>query len=213
MKKYFSILAIFFSITLSFCQAKKRIYYNENLEEITKSNYYEQINHQKNLDLQFENDTQKTFFLITRKNYGQLNDNDFNNLKKSLSSDKELNNDLIVIVYYPGKDGCNGSKITSQWNIFHNDYLRKLNSISNNSHFWIYKDDENLKYYHPDQVKWEKDKNQLVENLFFTLHYPCFSGVVIDRSGKYISYFGEFGKNEIWELSKELKNNKVDTEK
>lgn len=209
MKKYYSILILISIVNFSFSQVQKKVFYNENLEEISESNFYKQLNFQKNLDLHFENDTLKTSLLITRKNYGQLNDSIFNNLKKSLSSDKELSNDLIVIVYYPGKDRCNGTEKRSTWNIFDNDYLKKLNKIGSYSHFWIYKDDENLQYYHPKQVKWENDKNQLVENLFFKLHYPCSSAVIIDKNGKYISYYGEFGKSTIWELSKELINTKI----
>lgn len=209
MKKYYSLLVLLSIINLSFSQVQKKIFYDENLEEISESNFYKQKNVQKNLGLQFENDTLKTSLLVIRKNYGQLNDSVYKNLKKSLSSDKELNSELIVIAYYPGKDRCNGTKERSTWNIFDNDYLKKLNKISSYNHFWIYKDDENLKNYHPKQVKWENDKNQLVENLFFKLHYPCFSTVIIDKNGKYISYFGEFGKSTIWELSKELIGAKI----
>ena len=209
MKKYYSVLVLISIVNLSFSQIQKKVFYNENLEEISESNFYKKKNVQKNLALYFENDTLKTSLLIYRKNYGLLNDSVYKILKKSLSFDKELINDLIVIVYYPGKDGCNGTKSTSAWNIFDNDYLKKLNKIGSNNHFWIYKDDENLKYYHPKQVKWENDKNQVVENLFFKFHYPCFSAVIIDKTGKYISYFGEFGKDTIWELSKELMNTKI----
>lgn len=32
------------------------------------------------------------------------------------------------------------------------------------------------------------------------------SAVVIDKNGKYISYFGELGKSTIWEITTELVN-------
>jgi hypothetical protein len=208
MKKYLSITLLLFIINLSFSQEKKKIFYNDNFEEVTESNFYKQKNYERNLDLYFENDTLITSLLIKRKNYGQLNDSIFKKFQKNLLPNKELIYEIIVIIYYPGKDNCNRVDRSSRWNIFDNDYLKKLNKITKFNHFWIYKDDENLKYYHPRQVKWEKDNNQFIEKTFFELHYPCFSAVVIDKSGKYISYFGEFGKSTIWELTTELINKK-----
>ncbi|MEJ7694665.1 hypothetical protein, partial [Daejeonella sp.] len=121
-----------------------------------------------------------------------------------LFNDKSTSNELIVLIYYPGKDPCNGLERNSTWNIFDGEYQRKLKKISTYDHFWVYKNDENLKYYHPRRVNWQSDKNQLVEKLFFRYHYPCFSFVVLNKKGKYLSYFGEFGKNTVWELSKEF---------
>ncbi len=208
MKKYFSIILLLFIINLSFSQTKKKIFYNENFEEVTESNFYKQKNLERNLDLYFENDTLISSLLIKRKNYGQLNENIFKKLQINLLPDKEITNEITVIIYYPGKDNCNQKERNSTWNIFDNDYLKKLNKITKYNHFWIYKDDEDLKYYYPNQVKWVKDNNQFIEKTFFEFHYPCFSAVVIDKNGKYISYFGEFGKSTIWELATDLINNK-----
>ena len=210
MKNYFSIVLLLFIINLSFSQAKKKIFYNTNFKEITESNFYTQKNLETNLDLYFENDTLITSVLVKRKNYGKLNDSILKKLQKNLSADKELTNEITVIIYYPGKDNCNGMERNSTWNIFDNDYIITLNKITNYNHFWIYKDDENLKYYHPKQVKWEKDTNQFIEKTFFEFHYPCFSTVVIDKNGNYISYFGEFGKSTIWDITKELINKRKD---
>lgn len=204
MKKYFLSLLLIFSVNLTFSQVKKKIFYDENREEITKESFYKQKDYAENLDLYFENDTIITSLLVKRKNNGKLNDSVFKDLKKNLSLDPKIINEIIVIVYYPGKDNCNGMERNSTWNIFDNDYLKKLSKISKYKHFWIYKNEENLNYYHPKQVKWEKDINQFTEKTFFEYHYPCFSAVIIDENGKYISYFGEFGKSTIWELSTEL---------
>jgi hypothetical protein len=42
---------------------------------------------------------------------------------------------------------------------------------------------------------------KIVENLFFEHHYPCSSFAVISKNGDYISYFGEIGKEYIWEAT------------
>lgn len=142
-----------------------------------------------------------------RTNYGQLNELDFANLKRNLST-KEITANLIVIIYYPGKDSCNGMERVSTWNIFHTDYKSQLNRIADNEQFWVYKNNENLKYYHPEEVKWQADQNQFVEKMFFTKPYPCASFVAITQTGKFISYFGEFGKQHVWKVSEELLNTK-----
>src|SRR5690554_7472784 len=36
---------------------------------------------------------------------------------------------------------------------------------------------------------------------FFEYHYPCHSFVVISKDGNYISYFGEFMKEYVWEAT------------
>ena len=41
--------------------------------------------------------------------------------------------------------------------------------------------------------------------MFFKYHFPCFSCVVIDSKGNFIANYGEFGKQTVWEISKELK--------
>jgi hypothetical protein len=123
-----------------------------------------------------------------------------------LLSQNEIDDELIVIIYYPGKDRCNGMERYSTWNIFDRDYLKKLNKISDVSHHWIYKDDENLKYYYQKKIGWKKDSNQLIEKMFFKYHYPCFSCVVINSKGNFIANYGEFGKQTVWEISEELKN-------
>lgn len=40
--------------------------------------------------------------------------------------------------------------------------------------------------------------------MFFKYHYPCSSFVVINSNGNYIAYYGEFGKQIVWKIAKEL---------
>lgn len=209
MKNCFSIYLIALFFNLSFSQDKKTIFYDENNKVVSKFEYQRRANHFSNLSLNFENDTLIGSILIKRKIYGKLNDSIFTTLKKMFSLENELTKELIVIIYYPGKDRCNNAREKmSPWNIFDNDYLRKLNKIASNNHLWIYKNDEDLEYFYPKKVKWQADKDQFVEDLFFNNHYPCFSSVVLDKQGNYISYLGEFGKQVIWEIALELKDKK-----
>lgn len=94
----------------------------------------------------------------------------------------------------------------STWNVFDHDFIPQLNSIARIKPFWVYKNDENLKYFHPKEVKWRLDEEQLIEKTFFIKPYPCFSFVAIDKTGRYISIFGEFGKQQVWKVCEELLN-------
>lgn len=179
-------------------------YFDENLNKINESEFTtlkNDTNYQYN---KFELKDQVATILYKRKTAGKLSLDEFNVLKQSLKSKGNLNNKLTVIIFYPGLDDCNRKKQNSTWNVFNDDYLKILGNISDFNHFWIYKNDENLKYYYPKKNNWQFDTDQVIEKIFFKMHYPCFSFVVIDEYGNYISNFGEFGKQTVWEYSKEL---------
>ncbi|HBH47809.1 MAG TPA: hypothetical protein DDX98_04180 [Bacteroidales bacterium] len=203
--KYIIIFCLLIPLILS-SQEKKIKYLNENYQEIDKDEFLNGKSSKQYLDLYFESDTLIQCLLVRRKPIGRLNESQFNELKENLSIKDKIEDDLIVIIYYPGKDRCNGMERYSTWNIFDRDYLKKLKKISDISHHWIYKDDENLKYYYQKKIDWKKDNNQFIEKLFFKYHYPCFSCVVIDSKGNYIAYYGEFGKQTVWEIAEELKS-------
>lgn len=193
--------------SLLLAQEKEIKFYDTNEKEITKDEFLKKVDHRENLDLCFHEDSLISCFLITRKNRNKLSDEHFTELKNTISPNKKLNKDLIVIVYYPGKDGCNEGERETTWNMFHSDYQKKLKRIGEYDHFWIYKNNDNLHCFHPDKVIWQEDKNQLIEKTFFKLPYPYFSAVVLNNKGEYITYFGEFGKTIIWEIAKELIKN------
>ncbi len=204
--KYIIIFCLLISSCL-FSQEKKITYLNENYQKIDKTEFAKGKYSGEYLDLYFENDSLIECLLVRRKPIGKLNKNQLDELKKSLSIKDEIGEKLIVIIYYPGRDKCNYKERNSTWNVFDRDYLKKLNKISDISHHWVYKNDENLKYYYPKKIVWKKDNNELIENMFFKYHYPCFSCVIIDSKGNFIANYGEFGKQTVWEISNELKKN------
>ena len=51
----------------------------------------------------------------------------------------------------------------------------------------------------------DMNTREFIEQLFFKHHYPCSSFVVISSKGDYISYFGEFPKEFVWEAVQILK--------
>ena len=100
----------------------------------------------------------------------------------------------IVIIYYPGMDSCNlsGHYDKDFAKIRKDDFELRLNNLANVEPIYIYKDNKGLKDKYGYE-KWNKDPENVVEQLFFRYHYPCQSFVVISKNGKYRSYFGEYG--------------------
>ena len=77
--------------------------------------------------------------------------------------------------------------------------------MANTKPVYIYKDGEGLEKY-DGIIKWHKDPNKIIEELFFKYHYPCMSFVAISGNGEFISFFGEFGKETVWTAVEILNN-------
>jgi hypothetical protein len=203
-KKITSItLLLFLFNTILYSQNKLTKYYNTDFENISEKEFKDFLlknNHQYN---RFELEDQFAFILYQRKTKGKLSAEELEKLNISLLNKGSLNNNITIIIFYPGKDNCNNSNSISTWNVFDNDFLKKVEK-KNLNNFWIYKSDEDLKYYHPKKVDWKNDDDQVIEKTFFKMHYPCFSSAVIDKEGNYILNLGEFGKQNILEDIDEL---------
>lgn len=194
---------LFLFNTILYSQNKLTKYYNTDFENISEKEFKDFLlknNHQYN---RFELEDQFAFILYQRKTKGKLSAEELEKLNISLLNKGSLNNNITIIIFYPGKDNCNNSNSISTWNVFDNDFLKKVEK-KNLNNFWIYKSDEDLKYYHPKKVDWKNDDDQVIEKTFFKMHYPCFSSAVIDKEGNYILNLGEFGKQNILEDIDEL---------
>ena len=117
--------------------------------------------------------------------------------------DRELDsNKPLVIIYHPGKDPCNssGTATKKSTRIYFRQLEKGINNIAQTKPIYIFKDKDGLD--EKGQVlTWHKDPEGIFERLFFEYHYPCSSFVVISSDGNYRSYFGEFGKKYLWEIT------------
>jgi len=205
MKK--SLNLVYFVILLTsnlFSQNKEKKYYNTSFDSIGEKEFYNLLKRDNYNYNSFELADQHAYVLYQRKAKGKLSTDELAELNKYLLNMGSIDNKINVIIYYPGKDYCNKKEGNSTWNIFDSDYSKEVKKINTVNQFWIYKSDEDLKYYYPKKVQWRKDEGQFIENLFFKMHYPCFSSAIIDEDGNYILNLGEFGKHEIWKYLKEL---------
>ena len=198
---------LIFIIGILFCScsatktAGKTKYFDENNIEISKSRFNQIRSTNKLLDIPGDSVNHKK--LTLREKRGKITNRA---LLESLL-EKETNQELdsnkpIVIIYYPGKDRCNssGSATKESRKVWFGQLEDGINQIAQTKPIYIYKNNNGLSKY-DGVLTWHKDPEGTIERLFFEYHYPCSSFVVISKDGNYISYFGEFGKQYVWEAT------------
>ncbi|MBL86594.1 MAG: hypothetical protein CMO82_08050 [Winogradskyella sp.] len=204
MKKV--LITFIIGILICSCSATKTgkdktRYFDENNVEISKSKFNRIRSTNKLLDIPGDSINHKK--LTLREKRGKINDRKSLELMLEKATNLELDSDKpIVIIYYPGKDRCNSSGTTDkEWiKSWYGQLEDGLNQVAEIKPLYIFKDNEGLEKY-DGILNWHKDPEKTIERLFFEHHYPCSSFVAISKNGDYISYFGEFGKEYVWEAT------------
>ena len=209
MNNYFKIFFLILFFNNSANGQNKIIYVNENLELISKEDYYNKKNNSDFLYSQYDSDTLIIKTKAKRQNKGILDESiririkDYiNNIGKN--ENKITNDDIIVINYYPGLDNCNKGSGNDFLINKYATYTGKIKKIKNVKQFYFYKDIGNTKKY-GEKLIWFKDSHNIFEKLFFKIHYPCGSYLIIFPDKTYVTYFGEYNLDNIF---KELESKK-----
>lgn len=207
MKKI--VLILLFGALISSCSSSKvgndnTKYFDENNVEISKSKFKRIRSTNKLLDIPGDSANHKK--LILREKSGEIT----NRVLLESLLEKETNQEIdstkpIVIIYYPGKDPCNssGSATKESRKVWFAQLEDGINQIAQTKPIYIYKNNDGLEKQDGGLI-WHKDPEGTVERLFFEYHYPCSSFVVISKDGNYISYFGEFAKDYVWEATQRM---------
>ncbi|WP_336071035.1 hypothetical protein [Mesoflavibacter sp. CH_XMU1404-2] len=201
------ILILFFLsfIYNSFGQTRE-IYLNDDLKNISESEFNENTK-ELTYNLQFDLDTLIVNVKVLRVKKGKISKQKLDSIKTNLSksSGKELNeSDIIVINYFPGLDRCNSGAGSSFLREKYSRYLRKINKNENVSQFFVYKTIEGTKKY-GRKLEWIPDIGNLIEKIFFPIHYNCGSFALIDENGNYYLTKGEYDIEKIIDLIKDKK--------
>lgn len=198
--KNFLLFVLLITVMNSFSQNIK--YFDENNVQLSKSEFHKKIETKK--FTQIAGDSEGDIKLAAREERGKIEDvNLFYNSIQKITRKKVDFKKPIVIVYYPGSDICNstGTSDISYIKNWYDAMEKGLNEIAAVKPFYICKTEEGLK--EKNILNWSKD-NGIVEKSFFLHHYMCSSFVVISPEGNYISFFGEFSKEYIWEATQIL---------
>ena len=195
-------------ITISTFGQKKEMYLNDDLVEITQTDFKKADVPYKFYNLRFELDSLIANVKVQRIRKGKITNELLDSIKSELltiSGDSIPKNNFIIINYYHGLDRCNSSGDKSYVRAKYKRFLKKINKTKNISQFFMYKSPEGTKEY-GKQLNWIKDEFGTIEKIFLPLHYPCGSYVLINSDGNYYVQKGEYNIERIIDL---LKNKKT----
>lgn len=197
------LLILFFIcfICNSFGQTKE-IYLNDDLKNISKSEFNDQTNKEYTYNLKFDLDTLIVNVKVLRFKKGKISSQKLDSIKTYLSesSGKEINeNGIIIINYFPGLDLCNSGAGSTHLLQKYNRYLKKINKTKNVSNFFVYKSIEGTQKY-GRKIEWIYDLGNIIEKTFFPIHYHCGSFALIDENGNYYMNKGEYDIEKIIDL-------------
>ena len=207
MKNLLKIIVL--SLILNACcsskfKKKDYSYFDENNVEIDKKTYKKKKETGGLLGFQLDSAKLK---LTAREKRGTLSNMPkfVETLEAGLNTTLD-NNKPITIIFYPGEDHCNSvtSMRIDYMKVWYSQLEDGLQQVAEIKPLYIYKDSKGIEDY-DGLLDWKQDPNQFIEHLFFKHHYPCKSFVVISSKGDYISYFGEFPKEFVWEAAQILK--------
>ncbi|REG99759.1 hypothetical protein [Flavobacterium aquicola] len=192
----------------SFCQIKKELFYDYNLDEISQEKFISQKN-SENYALSYENETSIKTYLIEIETYGKLNYFLFESIKKYLITLKPKTtfkkNNYILINYIdndpiPYREGAQ-----VPWDIMENNISKAFKKKDSVSQFYIINPNaKDLYYYHGDKLKWETDKDHFLRDKFFTFQGLNGGFLIIDKEGNYFSQKGEYSKKDVLDKMKKM---------
>lgn len=199
-------MLIFWLFSFSMAQ-KNEVYLNDDLVQISESEFKKMNDLHKFYNLQYETDSSFINIKVQRVRKGKLSGEVWNAIKSELSalSNQEIpENDLIIINYYHGMDGCNSSGNKSHMTAKYKRFLKGINKMPDLSQFFVFKSAEGTTNYGKN-INWIHDKSRRIEKTFFPLKYPCGSYVLIDENGNYYLQKGEYDIEQIIDLVKNKK--------
>ena len=200
------VLILFFLTIGHIAAQKKEAYFNDDLKEISITEFESEKDAKKFYNLRIESDSLIAHVKVQRIKKGQLSPVVLDSIRSELS---RLSNELvseqntIIVNYYHGVDKCNSTQNASYVRSKYKRYLKKLRNLDGVSQFFMFKSPEGTTQY-GKQLNWIEDKNGTFESLFLLLPYPCGSLILIEKTGHYYIQKGEYDIESIIELVKNL---------
>jgi hypothetical protein len=203
--KNFIIILIFITTTPSSYSQKKEYYVDDDLNYISKSEFERKSTNELDYNLRFELDTSFINIKVLRIKKGKIKLSLLDSIKMKLENygNQKINSeDKIFINYYPGNDDCSSNGYKTNFKNQLGKYFRKIKKMKNVKHFFVFKSNDEIEKF-GNKFYWQPDMNNLIENTFYPIPYPCGGYVIIDSKGNYISQRGEYCYSN--KLIKEIK--------
>lgn len=192
MYKYFLLFLLVHSVN-AFGQ-EVEVYLNNELEPITKAQYYHNIDKSNYLYQSFATDSALVNIKINRAFTGQISASKLDTIKNIFKNDIK-NESTIVIRYHTTLDDC---YTYFDKNINHSYFQRKIRKLKNVYLGYVLNQEDNL-LSTTIPAPFVLDKKSLIKDTFFEHHYICGSYVIIDEDGNYYASRGEYNPKSILE--------------
>lgn len=210
MKRIFCLFALLFSNSFLYSQnssvdQNSLKFFDEKYNPISKTEFEKRKQEFKFLNIQ--GDSIHHRILVEREWQGKIENRKTLDSLLNIASKSDIDSAKpLVIIYYPGQDPCNSSGTATRRDKknWYDELESRLKKIGSNNILYVYKDSKGLFGRNDGFRNWLKDPDSFVESHFFKRHYPCSSFVVISENGTFISYFGEYTKDQIWQTVKYL---------
>lgn len=201
MKKLLVLLLLFWSALLT---AQREVYVTEFREPITKTEFDKEET-ESYFYMDYETEDLIVHVKAKRELKGKLDRMTHKLLRDSLYHriDEPVNRkSVMVIVYSPGMDDCSRTGSRSLKRSKHRKLKEYVDQLENTELFYLYNEPEGNKAYGKN-INWIQDKPKIIQELFFPIHFPCGSFVLIDKKGKYCAWRGEYAVEQIIEYLEE----------
>ena len=198
------LLILFLMLSLQ-SKAQKIRYFDSDNNKISKEKYFRKLNNYESYFDILKNDSTK--ILVLRENQGKLKKIKqlLLTVKANIYQPLDVSKNTLIY-YYPGKDLCNstGSATKKSYKKWYSKLEKKIKRKDSLNIIKIYKDNYGLNAKN-NVNEWDLDPFQIIEKSFFKYHYSCGSFVIVGPNGNYVSFFGEYGHNQVIEALKKLK--------
>lgn len=209
----YKTLFIFFCLFHVFLSAqndyKNVYYYSEDGKKMTQQEFFKlNEKYDEYISRSYAENSNLYKILIKRRTEGTLSVEDYNKLKSNFPSVFSDNNKKFTIIEYITANPPNlfkGNKINGY--VYENRFINNIHKMPDVSLHFI-SDQKNF----PQALKVNnrkcqiiKDEKDIVKNIFYTFEMLYHNVTIIREDGKYISWYGEHGPNEVYKILNELK--------
>jgi hypothetical protein len=200
VRKYVDLKAIEQQLTLAkerleFNDELNNTFLNQDLREIDKEEFISRINPDDDLALKILHGENRYYRIISKRQAGQLNKEEFTAILKNLNAIKAPDPSLPIIIHFqPNKyTGQTIESIYPDSNI--KKYNRIIKKIGGVTEYFI--GARGHMYSYGEILDVHMDKNRRISNILFPDYQSEMNYAVIYPSGKYRRYYGKYSHDQV----------------
>lgn len=190
MSKILYFIFFLFLSTISLAQIK--VYENAKGNRISEDDFCKRMrNSNYGTAYKVKTDTLILFEYKGKRSFkGKLSSKDLEEITNRYEFGQD--NLPMIFIYFPGFEDCNRYFVNEQDKTIsrHKRYQVGFYNTGGNV-INLYRQLDGLDKI-AEALNWKLDEGKVIESLFFPIHLPCESYVIVNKNGEYSGYRGEF---------------------